>query len=148
MPAQQSSFLYAESEQFSGEAGQILEAVEISTEGKARETVLSEFQKRGMLLIHVLECPLEGRLSTSEIAALLERQWRATQARVRRSLKPKRVLVFCKEMETLAPRISEAELECPVMMDGNGKPFVLEGTDPERFREIRRALSREFWLQK
>ncbi len=148
MPSQQSSYLYAESEQFSGEAGQLLQAVQIPTEGKNREDVLSEFQKRGLFLIHVLDCPLEGRLSPSEVLGLLERQLRQTLVRIRRSLKPKRVLLFSKEMGPLASQISEAETECPILTD-NGKSFEFsEGTDSSRFNSFRQALSSEFSLQK
>ena len=148
MPSQQSSFLYAESEQFSGETGQLLQAVQIPTEGKNREDVLSEFQKRGLLLIHVLDCPLEGRLSPSEILGLLERQLRPTLVRIRRSLKPKRVLLFSKELGPLASQISETETECPILTD-NGKAFEFnEGADSNRFSAFRQALSGEFLLQK
>jgi hypothetical protein len=148
VPSQQSSFLYAESEQFSGEAGQLLQAVQIHTEGKNREDVLAEFQKRGLLLIHVLDCPLEGRLSPSEILGLLERQLRPTLVRIRRSLKPKRVLLFSKELGPLSAQISETETECPILTD-NGKAFDFnEGTDSNRFSAFRQALRGEFLLQK
>jgi hypothetical protein len=148
VPSQQSSFLYADSEQFSGEASQLLQAVEISAEAKARDQVLSEFQKRGLMLIHILDCPLEGRLSPAEVQGLLERQLAATLVRIRRSLKPKRVLLFSKELATVAAKITEAAVECPILAD-NGKAFDLtEGTDPNRFRAFRQALSSEFQLQK
>jgi hypothetical protein len=148
LPSQQSSYLYAESEQISGEASQLLQALEISTEAKDRDAILSEFQKRGLSLIHVLECPLEGRLSPSEIQGLLERQLRATLVRVRRSLKPKRVLLFTKEIDMVAGKITEAELECSVLTD-NGKAFDLnEGTDSSRFKAFRQALSSELLVQK
>ena len=148
VPSQQSSFLYADSEQVSGEASQLLQAVEISTEGKSRDQILCEFQKRGLVLIHVLDCPLEGRLSPSEVQGLLERQLTAALVRVRRSLKPKRVLLFSKELASVAPKITEAALECPILSD-NGDPFeFIESTDAARFRAFRQALSSEFLLQK
>jgi hypothetical protein len=148
LPSQQSSYLYAESEQISGEAGQLLQALEISKDGRDRDAILSEFQKRGLVLSYVLECPLEGRLSPSEVQGLLERQLRSTVVRVRRSLKPKRVLLFTKELGMVAGKIAEGELECPILTD-NGKAFDLnEGTDSSRFRAFRQALSSEFLLQK
>ena len=148
VPAQQGSYLYADSAPFSGEAAQLLEAVQLPTEGKTRDDVLTEFQKRGLLLIHVLECPLEGHLSPSEISRLLERQLRSTLVRIRHSLKPKRVLLFSKELAALASKVSEAVLDSPLLLD-NGKPFDLnEVTDSNRFVAFRRALNREFSLQK
>ena len=148
VPAQQGSYLYADSAPFSGEAAQLLEAVQLPTEGKTRDDVLTEFQKRGLLLIHVLECPLEGHLSPSEISRLLERQLRSTLVRIRHSLKPKRVLLFSQELAALASKVSEAVLDSPLLLD-NGKPFDLnEVTDSNRFVAFRRALNREFSLQK
>lgn len=148
LPSQQSSYLYAESEQISGEASQLLQALDISKDGKDRDAILSEFQKRGLVLNYVLECPLEGRLSPSEVQGLLERQLHSTVVRVRRSLKPKRVLLFTKELGMVAGKITEGEMECPVLTN-NGKAFDLnEGTDSSRFRAFRQALSSEFSLQK
>lgn len=148
LPSQQSSYLYAESEQISGEASQLLQALDISKDGKDRDAILSEFQKRGLVLNYVLECPLEGRLSPSEVQGLLERQLHSTVVRVRRSLKPKRVLLFTKELGMVAVKITEGEMECPVLTN-NGKAFDLnEGTDSSRFRAFRQALSSEFSLQK
>jgi hypothetical protein len=148
VPAQQGAYLYSESTQYFGEAVQLLLALGISTEGKTRETVLAEFQKRGLLLAHVLECPLEGRLSAREIQGLLERQLRATFARIRRSMKPKRVLLFSKEMNGLTDKITEVELEIPVLLN-EGKPFELtDGAGADGSAALRHALRGEFSLQK
>ncbi|MGB2625490.1 MAG: hypothetical protein WAK20_01765 [Candidatus Acidiferrum sp.] len=148
LPSQQSSFLYADSEQVSGEAKQLLRAVEISTDGKSRDQFLGEFQKRGLLLIHVLDCPLEGRLSPVEVQGLLDRQLASTLVRVRRSLKPKRVLLFSKELAGVASKFTEAATDCPVLSD-NGMPFDLdEATDSSRFTAFRQALSSELQVQK
>jgi hypothetical protein len=148
VPAQQGSFLYADSAPFSGEAAQLLEALQLPTEGKSRDEVLAEFQKRGLLLTHVLECPLEGRLSPSEINGLLERQSRQTLVRIRRSLKPKRVLFFSKDLTALAAKLTEADFDAPILLN-NGKPFDLEEhADSNRFAAFRQALNREFSLQK
>ncbi len=148
VPAQQGSFLYADSAPFSGEAAQLLEALQIATEGKTRDDVLAEFQKRGLLLAHVLECPLEGRLSPAEINGLLERQSRQTLVRIRRSLKPKRVLLFSNELSVLATKLTEADFDAPLLLD-NGSPFNLaEHADSNRFAAFRQALNREFSLQK
>ena len=89
----------------------VLAALGISTEGKTREGVLTDIQKRGLLLIHVLECPVEGgHQSASE---LIERQLPATLVRVRRSLKPKKVLLVSEELLGWADRIAK-ETGCSV----------------------------------
>ncbi len=148
VPAQQGSYLYADSAPFSGEAAHLLEALQLPTEGKSRDDVLIEFQKRGLLLIHILECPLEGHLSPSEINGLLERQLRSTLVRIRRSLKPKRVLLFSKELGTIASKLTEADFDALLLLD-NGKPFDLnEDADSNRFAAFRQAMNRELSLQK
>jgi len=126
-PLAEEDFLYRG--KFQGEAGRLLEAVGISTPGKSPETVLSEFQRGGFFLTHVLECPLE----TSEAAppsyqSLLAERVSHVLKRIRRSLKPKRVVLISDSLTPLAARLSSAELGCPVLLD-NGKPFGLDSGD-------------------
>src|SRR5271166_6598594 len=52
-------FLYTPDSAFQGEAARILHAVQLSTAGKSAESVHTEFQKLGLMLTHILECPLE-----------------------------------------------------------------------------------------
>lgn len=88
-PEAEEEFLYAESGGFAGEAAEALRRAEIAWEGKEREAVLGEFQKKGWMLAHVLECPVKdgaGKLADGQMGLVA--------ARVRRSLKPKRVVVF------------------------------------------------------
>ena len=160
-PSNDEDFLYAPDGQFHAEAGALLDALEMSREGKSADAVLTEFQKRGLLFIHVLECPVEpagaeddqGREVRSaqkapasesgrytEIATtLLDRQVRSTLARIRRSLKPKRVLLFSPELAALQNRFTESELGVPVL-SCNGSPFQLPLPTTSR-DEFLRALS-------
>src|SRR5277367_6808068 len=73
-PADDANFLYTPDGQFQGEAGALLDALEISREGKSADTILTELQKRGLLFVHVLECPLESRDKDSSLEELLERR--------------------------------------------------------------------------
>jgi hypothetical protein len=126
-PLAEEDFLYAG--KFKGEAGRLLEAVGISTVGKPSDVVLSEFQRVGFFLTHMLECPLEtgqaGELSRED---LLMRRVSAVMTRIRRSLKPKRVVLISGLLTPLAARLSSAELGCPVILD-DGKPFGLDSSD-------------------
>lgn len=119
-------FLYAGN--FAGEAGQLLAALGISTTGKPPEVVLSEFQRGGFFFTHVLECPLETTQSRHpSCASLLLRRATHVLARIRRSLKPKRVVLISELLAPLASRLSSAELGCPVLLD-SGKPFNLNSS--------------------
>jgi hypothetical protein len=126
-PLSDEDFLYAG--KFQGEADRLLEAVGISPAGKSPETVLSEFQRGGFFLTHVLECPLDaGEDGESYGESLLAHRVSPVLTRIRRSLKPKRVVLISDLLAPLAARLSSGELECPVISDG-GKPFGLDSSD-------------------
>jgi hypothetical protein len=140
-PLAEEDFLYAG--KFKGEAERLLAAVGISTAGKSPEAVLSEFQRAGFLLTHVLECPLEtGQVAepTAPREALLTRRVAAVATRIRRSLKPKRVVLISELLAPLAAKLSSAELGCPVVLD-DGKPFALDSGDfSAALQPLRQAL--------
>ncbi len=126
-PLAEEDFLYAG--KFQGEAGRLLEAVGISPAGRFPETVLSEFQRGGFFLTHMLECPLENsEAGGSSCESLLAERVSQVLTRIRRSLKPKRVVLVSDLLEPLGARLSTAELGCPVILD-NGKPFGLDSSD-------------------
>jgi len=113
-PEADSDFLYSPDSRFTGPANILLTALGISTAGKSSEEVLADFQKRGLVLAHLLECPIEPGTDTSEARALLERHLPQALSRIRRSLKPKRILVVSPELQPLAPQLTESALGCPV----------------------------------
>lgn len=125
-PLADGDFLYAG--KFEGEARRLLEVAGISSAGKSPEIVLSEFQRSGFFLTHVLECPLEtGQPGDPSCEALLERCASQVLTRIRRSLKPKRVVLISELLAPLVGRFSSAEMNCPVLLDG-GKPFGLDSS--------------------
>jgi hypothetical protein len=76
-----------------------------------------EFQRAGLFLTHVLECPLEnGLLDQVGQAALLEGRLPAVASRIRRSLKPKRVILVTEALETVMQNIVALDLGCPVVL--------------------------------
>ncbi|MGB8476451.1 MAG: hypothetical protein WCE61_20415 [Candidatus Acidiferrum sp.] len=139
-PLSDVDFLY--SGQFEGEAGRILEAVGIIPAGRSAESVLSEFQRCGFFLAHVLECPLEdGEGKESSCERLLAGRLSSVLARIRRSLKPKKVILVSGKLEPVVGLLNKADLECPVILDGE-KPFGLDTFDPSgASKNLRGALS-------
>jgi hypothetical protein len=139
-PQAQEDFLYAGI--FQGEAGRLLEAVGISPAGKSTEVVLSEFQRGGFLLTHVLECPLESDQSDGpSLESLLAQQISRVATRIRRSLKPKRVVLVSELLASVAARLSSTELGCAVVLD-DGKPFVVDSPNAsEASQLLRKALT-------
>jgi hypothetical protein len=143
-PDSDSAYLYAPETAYQGDAGNILRVLGIHTEGKTHDAVLTEFQKLGLMLAYVLECPVDGSPVTvdriasedgpherrpadsaeaGQVGPLLEKQLPTTLARIRRSLRPKRVVLFSAELAGLADRLRR-EVECSVF-PVDGAPFAL-----------------------
>jgi hypothetical protein len=126
-PLADADFLY--SGIFEGEAGRLLDAVGIAPAGKTPVTVLSEFQRGGFFLTHLLECPLEsGQAGPLVCESLLAKRISPVLTRIRRSLKPKRVILISESLAPLVAGLSSAELGCPVILD-RGQPFGLDSAD-------------------
>jgi hypothetical protein len=127
LPGEEKDSVYSPNGEFSGEAAFVLQAAGISATGKTAETVHAEFQRGGFFLTHVLECPME-RESGAEFVSLLQRQLPAVLTRIRRSLKPKRLVLISGALENLQRKIVEAELGCVILLDRE-KPFSLDAGD-------------------
>ena len=114
VPGRDDEYLYNPEGRFTGEAGSILSAVGIATDGKTADAALTEFQKLGLMLIHVLECPLAGDFPAAGTRTALERHLLPTLTRIRRSLKPKRVILISPQLDSIAESLRNADLSCPV----------------------------------
>jgi hypothetical protein len=146
-PREENDFLYNPSGEFHGEAAHLLEALGISAAGKTAEVVHGEFQRAGVFLTHVLECPLGADAGHgAEATARLIKRLPAVATRIRRSLKPKRVVLISRALGPILEKILALELGCPVVLD-NGKLFEFDGPVPEktvaRFREALVATARD-----
>src|SRR5215472_7486896 len=131
-PREDEEFLYAPGGEFLGEAALLPRAVGISPEGKTTEAVHTEFQAAGFFLTHVLECPLEPVNSNSaDASALLREHLSLVASRIRRSLKPKRVILVTAMPPDVVQDILALDLGCEVILN-SGKPFALTSSVKER----------------
>jgi hypothetical protein len=116
----------------------VLDGVGVAHAGKPAETVLADFQRRGFLLTHIMECPLEtgSKDSPTILEQLLEMRASAVFSRIRRSLKPKQVVLLSDALRPLTNLFAKQDLGCSLVLD-NGKPFLLEEHElaSERLRE-------------
>jgi hypothetical protein len=127
-PKNDTEFFYAQDGEFAGEARIVLEAAGLSGSGKS---ALAEFQRGGFLLTHVLECPLEeGARNPAAIQAMLEARLPAVAARIRRSWRPKRLVLISQALESVLGRFERVDLGCSIVLDG-AKPFALDGLAPD-----------------
>jgi hypothetical protein len=140
-PRDEKDFLYAPGGKFHGEAALLLDAAGISTSGRAADAAYAEFQRAGFFLAHVLECPIEGELNLeSEMQRMLKARLAAVATRIRRSLKPKRVMAVTEALTPVVEDILKLDLGCPVLLD-RGKPFRLVNSAGENGVErLREAL--------
>jgi len=140
-PRHDSDFLYAEGDEFRGDAGIVLAAAGFSITGKTAEAVLAEFQRGGFLLAYVLDCPFEQGADPVQLQRLLEGRLPTVLARVRRSLKPKRLVPIAQALQPSLGALESANLGCAIVLDC-GKPFALDGASPEQAIErLRGALA-------
>jgi hypothetical protein len=154
-PRTEKDLLYSPTCEFQDEAGMLLELAGISAAGKTREAVLAEFQRAGFFLTHVMECAFErerrddsngpetGDSNDSALRErrLLEQRLPAMATRIRRSLKPKRVVLISRMLEPLVEKIEAMQLECPIVLH-DGKPFILDGSNAgEAVARLREALA-------
>jgi|SRR5690349_2858637 len=139
-PREDAEFLYTPGGDFRGEGESLLRAVGILFAGKSAETVHAEFQSAGFFLTHVLECPLEsGPRGTSDAVNLLREHLPAVASRIRRSLKPKRVMLVTEMPLEVVQDVLALDLGCEVILN-DGKPFALtpsvKKSEIARFRSV------------
>src|ERR1700732_1240423 len=127
-PQNDYEFIYSPAGSWDGEARILLAATGLTLEGKSVEATLAEFQRRGFLLTHVLECPLENG-ERGRIQELIANRLPAILARIRRSLKPKRLIPISAALEQFIPALTAGDLPCAILLDRE-KPFVLDANAP------------------
>jgi hypothetical protein len=143
-PHEDAEFLYSEGGAFRGEAKDVLAATGVAPAGKSWQAVLTEFQRGGFLLTYALECPIDPSVGEAAVQALLEARRPALLARIRRSLKPKRIVPISRLLEPVLGSLSVADTGCSLILD-EGKAFALDGIRREdaavRLRQILAAAA-------
>jgi hypothetical protein len=120
-PAEDGEYLYSAEGAFLGEGRELLRALGVEAAGRTLDATLTDFQRRGYLLAHVLECA-EDEGARLDRRKALQRRIPPTIARIRRSFKPKRVVLLGLELEQFIPAIIAAKLDAALTLQ-NGKPF-------------------------
>ena len=139
-PANDAEYIYADAEEFGGEASSILRVAGVDGAGKSPEVLHHELQRTGVFVVHVLECPLEPVLEAGDgLAQLLAKRVPATLTRIRRSLKPRRVALVGAPLNSAVDSFTAEALGCEVILD-RGSAFKWDGT-VESAETLRAALS-------
>jgi hypothetical protein len=139
-PANDFEFIYADADPFRGEAAALLQVAGIEAANKSPGVIHHEFQRVGLFVAYVLDCPLETVFNgAGELGALLAKRIPATLTRIRRSIKPKRVALIAPELDPFLAQFTSATLEWAVLLDGC-KAFKLDESG-EAIERLRSALS-------
>jgi hypothetical protein len=120
-PSRDEDYLYSAQGAFLGEGLELLRALDVEPAGRAVEVTLTEFQRRGYVLAHLLECAEENGTAAVRREAL-QRRIPGTITRIRRSFKPKRVVLLGDELAEMIPQLAAANLDASLVLR-NGKPF-------------------------
>jgi hypothetical protein len=118
-PAEDRDHLYSTEGEFHGEGMAILRALGIEHGRRSVGEVLSEIQRQGLLITHVLECPLSDAQARQEA---MQKRLPSVLARIRRSYKPKRVVLVGTELCEFVTSITNGKLEAVVVLH-SGRPF-------------------------
>lgn len=141
-PFSDDEFLYSPGDNSRGEAQNLLQALEISTEARPPDSILAEVQKLGLLLTHILECPLSNQIPSFEVRPLLENQLASAITRIRRSLKPKHVVLISAALLPLANKLHQSNLGCPILPATRGAFLTSATTTKTELESFAAALVR------
>jgi hypothetical protein len=126
-PAEDRDHLYSAVETFHGEGTEALRALGVEQAGRSVAETLASLQRMGILLTHVLDCPVTDAAARREA---LQGRLPATLARIRRSYKPKRVVLVGAELSAYVTQITGADLDALVVLH-NGQPFEWADVSPD-----------------
>ena len=128
-PAADRDYLYSAQDEFSGEGLALLRALGMDPAAKTAAMVLTEFQRRGFLFTHMLECPGESDRPAAT-RALLEVRFPALAARMRRSLKPKKLVLIDEALDAFVERLGTEVPGLEIVLAAGGRSFRLEELAP------------------
>jgi hypothetical protein len=138
-PADDQEYLYSAQGEFAGQGVTLLRSLAVESAGRTVEATLTDFQRRGYLLAHVLDCSEafgNGAVGREGLARRLP----ATMTRIRRSFRPKRVVLLGHELAEFVPQFMAANLDATLVLR-DGEPFEWnEITEGELAKELAAPL--------
>jgi len=128
-PTEDGEHLYCPAGEFRGEGAVLLQALGVESSGRGVEATLVDFQRRGYFLAHLMECPANFADRETRTRALQDR-FAAAAIRIRRSLKPKKVVALGRELDELVAKLVNENLGAELILAESGQPFRLEELGP------------------
>lgn len=128
-PNNDTEFFYSPAQAHSGEAAHLFAAAGIAQENKNADAMHSEFQRRGLFVTHVLECPMDSASDAATTESAVAERLATLFTRIRRSLKPKLMAFISGSLTPLIFKFANAQLGCELVLD-EGHAFALDTSDP------------------
>jgi hypothetical protein len=130
VPADEAEFVYSDAATFRGEAGWLLQVTGIAAAGKSAEDLHHEFQRAGVFVAHVLDCPVDKTAASgANLPDLIAKRLPATFTRIRRSIKPKRLVLLGSALDAFVENFRREELGCSLILDADRTFKSLETDD-------------------
>lgn len=120
-PELDGAHLYSAVGEFTGEGAEVLRAAGVEREGRSVEATLADFQRKGFLVTHALECFGEFE-NAQALRDAIRARVPATITRIRRSYRPKRLVLVGAELQEFVAKFEAAGLDATLLLRG-GKPF-------------------------
>jgi hypothetical protein len=139
-PAVDADYLYSAENEFRGEGLALLRALGVDPAGKPVDTVLTDFQRRGCVLAHIVECANEAA-HPKGAQELLERRLAATVVRIRRSLKPKKLVLLGSELDPFVEHLTKEATGAELALSPSGRAFRLEDLALRSLEAVIRATA-------
>jgi hypothetical protein len=127
-PNVDAELFYSPEGAFAGEAAFLAEVAGLAGLDRTREQLHVAFQRGGFFATHVLECPAEPGSSVA-LAELIAHKLPNAITRIRRSLRPKKVVLISAHLEPFVQQLRSALPDCKIILNGE-KAFCLEPGDP------------------
>jgi hypothetical protein len=136
VPADDAEFVYSDAGPFRGEAAWLLRMAGLETAGKSAEELHREFQRAGLFAAHVLDCPVDqAAASDAQLHDLIAERLPAAFTRIRRSIKPKRLVLLGSALDGFVENFRQEDLGCRLLLDADRTFKLLEPDDSvERLR--------------
>ena len=136
-PRPDEEFFYSPEGAVAGEAAYLAAAAGVATElpkGQQHST----FQRSGFFAASVLECPFEGG-AARDLTELLAKRLPAAVVRIRRSLRPKKVVLISALLESFVEQLREQLKDCRIILNEE-RAFRLDGAEGREEAELLRRV--------
>ena len=138
-PYEDVEFFYTPDAGLAGEAKFLAAAAGFAAPDRPKEQLHAAFQRAGFFAAHVLECPFEKN-SAKSFANLLAERLPFAMTRIRRSLRPKRVVLTSSGLDPHVDQV-KTQLTGFEIITNEGKAFGLDSAGDSEAMLVRRLLA-------